>query len=523
MSNFSLHKPSRVEHFRRAPAKGAAETQNNLVSQAPSKPEVVPKKYLAAFILTTCCFALWGFANDVTNPLVKVFKEVFLINNAESSLVQTAFYGGYFTMALPAAFFIRKYSYKAAIMIGFALYAIGAFLSLPASLAANFYFFILGLYILTFGLAFLETACNPYIMAMGPPETATQRLNLAQAFNPIGTLTGMLVMTSLIAPNLVVTNFREEVKEQKVEATRYLYTDASQLPEGAELKDEKITLTDGSEVTFYKDGLPDHQKTFGKLDGNVTDALTAMRATEPEKFSELQQSDLGYVRLPYLAIGGVVLGFLILFFLTKMPSFKDDTEKSSFLGVCKRIWKRPHFREGVMAQGFYVGAQITCWTFVIHYGMEVAQLDLKTAGLWNVAAMVTFLSCRFICTALMRKLSPGWLMGVLAVVAVFLLLGAIFLDKKAGLTCLVAVSACMSLMFPTIYGIALRGLSPEEAEIGSAFLIMAIVGGAVLPLMQGKFIDELGIKNSFWLPVVCFVVIAIYGFRAFRKFEKEPA
>ena len=217
------------------------------------------------------------------------------------------------------------------------------------------------------------------------------------------------------------------------------------------------------------------------------------------------------------------LGFLILFFLTKLPSFKDDTEKSSFLGVCKRLWKRPHFREGVMAQGFYVGAQITCWTFVIHYGMEVAQLDLETAGLWNVAAMVTFLSCRFICTALMRKLSPGWLMGVLAVVAVLLLLGAIFLDKKAGLTCLVAVSACMSLMFPTIYGIALRGLSPEEAEIGSAFLIMAIVGGAVLPLMQGKFIDELGIKNSFWLPVVCFVVIAIYGFRAFRKFEKEPA
>jgi len=492
------------------------------VSQNPTQAEVVPKKYLAAFILTTCCFALWGFANDVTNPLVKVFKEVFLINNAESSLVQTAFYGGYFTMALPAAFFIRKYSYKAAIMIGFALYAAGAFLSLPASLAANFYFFILGLYILTFGLAFLETACNPYIMAMGPPETATQRLNLAQAFNPVGTLTGMLVMTSLIAPNLVVTEFRDEVKEHKVEATQYLFTNEASLPNDAELKDGKVVLGDGSEVTFYEDGLPDYKNTFGKLDGSVTDGLTAMRATDPDKFGELQQSDLGYVRLPYLAIGGVVLVFLILFLVTKMPTFKEESEKTPFMDICKRIWKRPHFREGVLAQGFYVGAQITCWTFVIHYGMEVAQLDLETAGLWNVAAMITFLTCRFICTALMRVLSPGWLMGVLAVVAVLLLLGAIFLDKKAGLTCLVAVSACMSLMFPTIYGIALRGMSAEESEIGSAFLIMAIVGGAVLPLMQGAFIDGLGIKNSFWLPVVCFVVIAIYGFRAYTKFEKQP-
>ncbi len=493
------------------------------MSQNPTKQEVVPKKYLAAFILTTCCFALWGFANDVTNPLVKVFKEVFLINNTQSSLVQTAFYGGYFTMALPAAFFIRKYSYKAAIMIGFALYAIGAFLSLPASIAANFYFFILGLYILTFGLAFLETACNPYIMAMGPPETATQRLNLAQAFNPVGTLTGMLVMTSLIAPNLVVTKFRAEVKEQQGEATQYLFTDANTLPEGVTLESDKAKFADGNEVRFYKDGLPDYKNTFGKLDGSVTDGLTAMRATEPEKFEALQQADLGYVRKPYLIVGFVVLGFLLLFFFSKMPNFKEERAQAPFGEICTRIWKRAHFREGVIAQAFYVGAQITCWTFVIHYGMEVAQLDLETAGLWNVAAMVTFLSCRFICTALMRKLSPGWLMGTLAVVAVTLLLGAIFLDKKAGLTCLVAVSACMSLMFPTIYGIALRGLSPEEAEIGSAFLIMAIVGGAVLPLAQGMFIDGIGIKNSFWLPVVCFVVIAIYGFRAYRTYEKQPA
>lgn len=492
------------------------------MSAESNKTKIVPKKHLVAFILTTCCFALWGFANDVTNPLVKVFREIFLINNAESSLVQTAFYGGYFTMALPAALFIRKYSYKSAIMVGFALYAAGAFLSLPASMAANFYFFILGLYVLTFGLAFLETACNPYIMAMGPPETATQRLNLAQAFNPIGTLTGMLVMTSLVAPHLAVSEFRENMKDHQVEATQYLFTQNSSLPKNTVIKENRVILPDQSEVTYYKEGLPDYKTTYGKLDGSVTDGLTAMRATAPEQFRELQKTDLGYVRLPYLAIGGVVLGFLILFSVTKMPSFKDQSEQTPFKTICRRIWQRPHFREGVMAQAFYVGAQITCWTFVIHYAMEVAQLDLEEAGLWNVAAMITFLLCRFICTALMRKISPGWLMGILAILAVFLLLGAIFLDHKIGLTCLVAVSGCMSLMFPTIYGIALRSMTPEESEIGSAFLIMAIVGGAVLPLLQGAFIDGLGIKNSFWLPVFCFVIIAIYGFRAFTRFEKEP-
>ena len=248
-----------------------------------------------------------------------------------------------------------------------------------------------------------------------------------------------------------------------------------------------------------------------------------MRAAAPAKFSELQQADLGYVRTPYLVIGCVVLGFLFLFFICKMPTFKSEKADAPFGEITARIWKRAHFREGVIAQAFYVGAQITCWTFVIHYGMEIAQLDLATAGKWNIAAMITFLTSRFICTALMRKISPGKLMGVLSVVAVILLIGAIFLDKKVGLTCLVAVSACMSLMFPTIYGIALRGMTSEEAKLGSAYLIMAIVGGAILPLLQGKFIDELGIKNSFWLPVICFVAIAIYGFRSYRKFEHDPA
>ena len=487
------------------------------------KPVVVPKPYLVPFILTTLCFALWGFANDITNPLVKVFKSVFLISNAESSLVQAAFYGGYFTMALPAALFIRRFSYKTAIMIGFALYAVGAFLSLPASISANFHIFLLGFYILTFGLAFLETACNPYILAMGPPETATQRLNLAQAFNPAGILVGLFVFSQFVAPNLEISKLNEGIEKQDSEYTQYLYTGETPLPEGAEIiADDKIKLSTGEEVTYHKDGLPDYENTFGKLDGSVIDSLTAMRATAPEEFKKLQQADLASVRTPYLTVGCVVLAILLLFAFSKMPAFKSETTPEPFIPICKKIWSIPHFREGVLAQAFYVGAQITCWTFITHYAMEIAQLSLATAAKWSMASAIIFLVTRFICTYLMRTISAGLLMGILAIVAIILLMGVIFLDKTAGLTCLVCVSGCMSLMFPTIYGIALRGMPIEEAKIGSAFLIMAIVGGAILPLLQGKFMDNLGVRNSFWLPVICFIFVAIYSFRSYLKFEKQP-
>ncbi len=496
------------------------------MSQNPTKPEVVPKQYLAAFVLTTCCFALWGFANDVTNPLVKIFKEVFLVDNTKSSLVQFAFYGGYFTMALPAAIFIRKYSYKAAIMIGFVLYAVGAFLSIPASISLNFYIFILGLYILTFGLAFLETACNPYILAMGPPETATQRLNLAQAFNPMGAIVGSAVMAKLIAPALLVGEFRAGIENHEPEKIAYLIQDQNELPEGAAFVDDhkdQVRLKDGNLVAFYQNGIPDYKNVFGKLDGSVVDGLTAMRANAPDEFTKIQKADMGFVKKPYVTVGIVVVGFLLLFAFTKMPAFKEEEADAPFGAICRRIFSKAHFREGVLAQAFYVGAQITIFTFVIHYGMEVAQLTLGEATMWAIGGTVTFLIARFICTFLMRTISPGALMCFFALLAIAFLLGAIFLDQLVGLSCIIGVYACMSLMFPTIYGIALRGMPSEEAKLGSAFLIMAIVGGAILPLVQGKFIDELGIKNSFWLPVICFIAIAIYGFRSYRKFEHDPA
>ncbi|MEH6548875.1 MAG: L-fucose:H+ symporter permease [Pseudomonadales bacterium] len=424
-----------------------------------SKIRVIGKGMLVPFILVTTLFALWGFANDVTNPLVRVFKEIFQISNAQSSLVQFAFYFGYFTMALPAALLIQKYSYKTGILIGLALYALGAFLTIPAAGMMNFWLFILSLYILTFGLAFLETTANPYILSMGPPETATRRLNLAQAFNPVGSLTGMFVATSYIMGQIRV--FKLE--------------DAAQFA-----------------------------------------------AENPVGFEAMQLADLATVRGPYVTIGIVVSLMFLVFLLTKIPNTKR-THEISFLPTVKRLLANKNYYEGVIAQAFYVGAQIMCWTYIIHYGIDTLGLAPEVASSYNIVAMVIFLCSRFVCTFLMGYVRPSQLLMLLSLAAMAFTLGAIFIGGMAGLYSLIGISACMSLMFPTIYGLALNGLG-EDARIGSAGLIMAIVGGALMPILQGMMIDSGSIigdihavKTSFFLPFICFVVVAVYGFRSGKR------
>lgn len=490
-----------------------------------SKVSIVPKQYLLTFILTTCCFSLWGFANDFTNPLVKVFEQVFIITTSQASWLQFAFYTGYFCMALPAVFFIRKFSYKAAIMLGLGLYACGALITIPASLTAQFALFCLASYVITYGLAFLETACNPYILAMGPEETSTQRLNLAQSFNPIGSLIGMTVASVVLAPSLEVTKIRTELAEQQPAQTQYLITDAADLPEGAVLNEtgDSVTLVDGNTVSFYKDGIPDFENTSGALDGAVPNIMKTIRANEPEKFEALQQTDLGNVRGPYMVIAAVVFTFFAIFAFTKMPSFKheDGTKDAPFMEILSSLLKRPRFVEGVLAQLFYVGAQIMCWTFVIHYGMEQVGLSLSEAQGYNIIAMIIFVSSRFICTFLMRFIRPSIMLFAFSIGAICATIGAIYLPGETGLWSLVLISACMSLMFPTIYGIALKGLKIEEAKLGSAFLIMSIVGGAVLTKLQGGLITDYGVRTSFWLPVGCFVMIALYGLRCMMAHDKS--
>ncbi|MFZ5830378.1 MAG: L-fucose:H+ symporter permease [Planctomycetota bacterium] len=460
-----------------------ANLQNN---EGHGSDQVVPPNLLLPFALVTTLFALWGFANDVTNPLVKAFQEIFLISAKQSSLVQTAFYGGYATMALPAAMFIRRFSYKAGILVGLALYATGALMFIPAATFMQFGLFLAALYVLTFGLAFLETTANPYILAMGPQSTATRRLNFAQAFNPIGSLIGMVVASQFVLANLEVSEFRD----QQIQAH----------PE-------------------YRTMMP------GAVDNKIGEALRQLRIDSPEQHAAMQAADLNTVRIPYVVIGIVVLAMFAVFAVSKLPRTGADDRHVHLFDTFSRLLRNGRYVGGVIAQTFYVGAQIMCWTYIIHYAMGNLGMTASQAQNYNIVAMVIFCSSRFICTYLLKYVSPGGLLMSLALGGIALSLGTMFIPGIVGLYCLIGISACMSLMFPTIYGIALNGLG-EDAKLGSAGLIFAIVGGALMPPLQGSIIDlgdsagriDLGgmamsaVSFSFVLPLICFVVIAVYGF-----------
>lgn len=422
--------------------------------------KVLEKKYLVPFILITSLFALWGFANDITNPMVAVFQTVMEMPASEAALVQFAFYGGYGTMAIPAAIFVTRYNYKYGILLGLALYAIGALLFYPAALYEEFTFFLLSLYILTFGLAFLETTANPYILSMGDPQTATRRLNLAQAFNPLGSITGMFV-----ASQIVLTSLDSDKRDAA---------------------------------------------------GN----LIFQTLSEAEK-AVVRTHDLEIIRNPYVILGCVVIVMFIIIGLYNMP--KTHTEEStriSFRESFQRLSRNEKYREGVIAQVFYVGVQIMCWTFIIQYAERLGYTKSEAQN-FNIVAMSIFIVSRFISTSLMKYLKAEFMLMLFAILGFFSILGVIMIDGKLGLYCLVLTSAFMSLMFPTIYGIALYN-QREEATLGAAGLVMAIVGGALMPPLQGVIIDQKEIMGmpavnvSFILPLICFVVIAIYGYRTWK-------
>jgi FHS family L-fucose permease-like MFS transporter len=432
------------------------------------KVPVLPRNMVIPFILVTSLFALWGFANDITNPMVAAFKKILLISNFESSLVQFAFYGGYCVMAVPAAIFIKRYSYKSGILIGLALYAAAA-LSFPiAGHMMAFWAFLLAYFVMTCGLSFLETTSNPYILAMGPEETSTQRLNLAQSFNPMGSLTGMFIASNFILNKL-------------------------------------FTVAPG--------GTPAEEEA----------ARQALSVSDPQKWVEVQQFDLGVLQVPYFAIGLVVLAVLLVFIFKNLPKAQADADQTvNLIPTLKRLLVNKKYMEGVVAQAFYVGAQIMCWTFIIQYAANELGMAQDKAQNYNIIAMIIFCSSRFVCTFLLKFISPGGLLGTLAVAAIGLVTGVILIPGMLGLYCLIGVSACMSLMFPTIYGIALKGLG-DDAKLGASGLIMAIGGGCLMPPLQAAIMDmdafNIGpmvlssTRVSFLLPWFCFVVIALFGFR----------
>ena len=410
---------------------------------------VVPRAYVIPFILLSSLFALWGLANNMTDTLLASFKKIMSMSDFQTSWIQIAFYGSYFCLALPAAIYIRRYTYKSGVLLGLGLFALGALLFYPASQTMVYGHFLAALFILAGGLSILETSANPYAIVMGPEATATRRLNLAQSFNPLGSITGVLIGKFFILSNL----------NQASESER-----------------------------------------------------AQMAAAELES---IQQTELVAVMGPYVTVACVIVAVWILIAITRFPQGTEADKSLRLLSTIRRLFRRKHYMKGVVAQFFYVGAQIGVWSFTIRYVMNDLNLNEAEAASYYLAAILLFSTSRFIFTYLMKFVRPNSLLWITAAAAIVLCLVVVLVGGYPGVYALVGVSGCMSLMFPTIYGLAVEGLG-EDTKIGASGLIMAILGGALITAAQGAVSDQLGIHLAYLVPVVCFVVILTYGLRGYR-------
>jgi len=407
---------------------------------------IIPHKIIWPFILLTSCFAWWGLANNMTDTLLAAFKKIMSMSDFQTSWIQLAFYGSYFCLALPAAIFIKKYTYKSGVLLGLGLFISGALLFFPASRTMNYFHFLGALYILAGGLSILETSANSYIIAIGPEETGTQRLNFSQSFNPVGSILGVLLSKVFVLSNLNPASAQERA------------------------------------------------------------------VMSPDMLNKIQLEELGAVMGPYVAVAFVLIIIWILIAANKTLPKATDTNKQLNLGATlKRLFRNRHYVWGVVAQFFYVGAQIGVWSFTIRYVMQELSLNEADASSYYLAAIILFMVSRFICTGLMKLMTPRNLLLFLSITALVCTGIVIISGGYVGVFALVAISGCMSLMFPTIYGLAVRGLG-DDTKIGGSGLIMAILGGAVLTALQGQVSDMTGnINFAYIIPFICFIVIAYYA------------
>lgn len=410
-----------------------------------SSNNTIPKSYVRPFVLVTLLFLLWGLANNMTDTLLSAFKKIMSMSDTQTTLIQFAFYGAYFCLALPAALFIRKHSYKSGVVLGLCLYAGGAILFMPAAKTASYAFYLIAIYIMAGGCSVLETTANPYILSMGPAETATRRLNIAQAFNPIGSILGIMLSKVFI------------------------------------LKDISLYSISGT----------------------------------------------------YMTLGLVLLVILIVMLLIKMPEGRDDggaqVASGSISATVRRLWANKRYRRGVVAQFFYVGAQIGVWSFTIRIVMQELGVNEAEAANVYLVAIVGFCASRFLYTWLMKFFAPAKLLVFGSVMSLVCAL-VVVLSAGTGwvlVTFLVLISIFMSLMFPTIYGLALENVErPDcggcvgDAKIGASGLIMAILGGALLTPLQGMLSDSCSIYTSFVVPVVCFAVVLLYSLYSIHAEKK---
>lgn len=415
------------------------------------KTKILHQGNLLPFILVTSLFLMWGLANNMTDTLLAAFKKIMSMTDFQTSWIQIAFYGSYFLLALPAAIFIKKFTYKAGILMGLGLFVGGALLFLPASHTQVYGHFLTGLFVLAGGLSILETSSNPYVIAMGPEETGTRRLNLAQSFNPIGSILGVFLSKLFILSNLNSADAAERASMSK------------------------------------------------------------------EQLGVVQTQELSAVMGPYVGVAFVLILIWIIIAVVKMPKASDVGASLNFLPTFKRLLKNRRYTSGVIAQFFYVGAQIGVWSFTIRYVMQELNINEANSSSYYLAALILFSLSRFIFTGLMKFFKPGNLLTISALLALVSTLFVIFGSGYVGVIALIAISGFMSLMFPTIFGLSVRGLG-GDTKIGGSGLIMAILGGAVLTALQGQVSDLTGsIHYAYFVPMTCFIVIAWFGIFISRK------
>ena len=404
--------------------------------------------YKLPFILITSMFFMWGLANNMTDTLLAAFKKIMSMSDFQTSWIQVAFYGSYFCLALPAALVTRKFDYKTGVLIGLGMFIGGALLFYPASQTMVYGHFLVALFVLAGGLSILETSANPYIIRMGPSETGIQRLNLAQSFNPIGSITGVLLSKFFIL---------------------------SQLDQASE--EERAALS-------------------------------------PAQLESIQQAELSAVMGPYIGTALLLFMIWLMIYFTHMPKGSDRAERDSLRTIFTRLFKNINYKWGVVAQFFYVGAQIGVWSFTIRYVMKELGLDESDAATYYLASLVLFTASRFVCTALLNYIRAEKLLALCALGAIVCCLVVVVSSGFTGVIALVLTSGFMSLMFPTIFGLTITGLG-DDTKIGGSGLIMAILGGAVLTALQGTVSDiTSSIKLAFLVPAMCFLVIFIYGLRS---------
>ncbi len=417
---------------------------------------LVGKGMVVVFVALISCFTAWGIAQDLTTPMVAGFKRIFDMSTFQASLVQLAYFGAYFLLALPAAFINQRFGYKTGILTGLALAALGAFLFFPASKIVTYEAFLVALFAMAAGCSILETSANPYVMSLGPESTATRRLNLAQAFNPVGTNIGVLLASTLILPK----------------------------------------LADPVDIA----------------------SLT------PAQLHTIRAGELGAVMGPYLGLAFLLSLIAVVIALQKAPPIIEEfpdagPHEGGTRGLFGVLWRNKRYRFGVVAQFANVAAQVCTWTFLIQYVEQALGGSLQKGGAFLQASLLVFLVSRFVMTWVIGRIRATTVLAALAFLAVGLCVFAMASPNLAGVLAVVALSFCLSLMFPTIYGVALKGLGPAT-KFGAAGLVMAIVGGAIMPLVQGSLVDATSAAFSFIVPAGCFAVVGLYALYDLRS---EPS